>query len=312
MINAIRVNIKSFIFILIAYLTKNIENEFDYKRSINHYFYFKKCKRIFKKNNKTVYSNYPELNNVLDTPGYACLSTINSKKTAKSILNKIKKDISKYFDNNGNFINGCLIKNFPELKDFIESELDEMFKNILKSNYRIYDMKAFYSKFKHLPESGSELPHTDTEPAPTIKCQFNLTDVNQDNAMALIRWDKSLKILFKMTKQFLLSQYLKNFKNRDEIRNEKVEILKEIFSKNKVDFFKPSSQEGGLLYFFNNNTLHWGGHLKEKGNERVVVTFRVHCSHEDSLKNFFTNADKINFSSDKFKFQVPQNFKVWN
>ena len=114
-----------------------------------------------------------------------------------------------------------------------------------------------------------------------------------------------------MTKKFLLSQYLQNFKNRDEIRNEKVKILKDLISKNKVDFFKPNSQEGGLLYFFNNNTIHWGGHLKEKGNERVVSTFRVHCSHKDNLNNFFDNTDKMNFNSDKPKFLVPEDHKVW-
>ena len=311
MISVIKINIKSFIFILIAYFTKNIENEYNYKSLLNHYFYFRKCKRIYKDSNKFVNTNYQDLNGVLDSQGYACLNTTKSKKTAKSILNTMKKDISKYFDSKGRFINGCLIKSFPELKDFIQNELDVMFKHILKSNYKIYDMQAFYSKSKDIPESGSELPHTDTEPAPTIKCQFNLTDVNQDNAMALIRWDKSLKLLFKMTKKFLLSQYLQNFKNRDEIRNEKVKILKDLISKNKVDFFKPNSQEGGLLYFFNNNTIHWGGHLKEKGNERVVITFRVHCSHKDNLNNFFDNTDKMNFNSDKPKFLVPEDHKVW-
>ena len=67
MISVIKINIKSFIFILIAYFTKNIENEYNYKSLLNHYFYFRKCKRIYKDSNKFVNTNYQDLNGVLDS-----------------------------------------------------------------------------------------------------------------------------------------------------------------------------------------------------------------------------------------------------
>lgn len=302
--------IKSIIFILIAYITKNIPNHFELKSIINYYFYYKKCKKIFKYEKKKFEIKYPNLSDVLNNAGYACINTEKSKKTAKSILDKMKVNILEHFDHNGNFIKGCLIKNFPELKDFIKSELDHMFKSVLKSNYKIYDMKAYYSKHKNLPETGSELPHTDSEPAPTFKCQFNLTNVNQDNAMTLIRWDNSLSILFKMIRRFFISKLKKKITDRISIRNEKVNILKDIFLKNRILTFKPDSQESGLLYFFNNNTLHWGGHLKEKNNERIVITFRVHCDHKDNLNDFFLDTDKFT-TKDKHYFKIPEEFKIF-
>ena len=58
-----------------------------------------------------------------------------------------------------------------------------MFKHILKSNYKIYDMQAFYSKSKDIPESGSELPHTDTEPAPPLNASLILPMLTK-----IMRW----------------------------------------------------------------------------------------------------------------------------
>lgn len=300
--------IKRTLFILFAKITKNLPNDFVFKKYLNHFFYYKKCQKIYNFNSQTYKNNY-SFKDVFGNIGYLHINTDLSNNIATNIFNKIKKNTEFYFNAEGLFIRGCPFKNFPELKTLLINELDFFFKSILESNYKIYEVRVYRSTYSGKVETGSELPHTDSEPAPSLKCQYVISETNEDNAMSLIRWDQTIEILQKQFKIFLINKGDK-LKDREKIRKLKVNIFKEILSEKKYRSYKPIPQKNGLLYFFNNNTLHWGGNLKEKNNERIVITFRVHCDHKDNLNNFFLESDKFT-SREKHYFKIPKEFKIF-
>lgn len=305
--------LKSILFYFVSFFTKNLENDSSWKRSLNNFFYYKKCRKIFLKNlsfqKKDIKGNFSD---VLGSKGYIWLRTDLSEKTAKEIFNKIKSNIHKYFDAKGHVIDKNIFKSFPELQNFINYELDFMFKKILKCNYKIYGIDMYFSKFKEKKAEGSEIPHVDSEPAPVFKCQYVISETNKDNAMNIVRWNDSLPILREVYLQVNKLIEVDTFNSRQELRKFKINLIKDLLKQKKINIHKPANQKNGLLFFFNNNSIHWGGDLKQQNNERIVITFRVHCDHKDNLNDLFTNYTYLVNSDNKLMFETPKNFRFFN
>ena len=63
--------LKSILFYFVSFFTKNLENDSSWKRSLNNFFYYKKCRKIFLKNlsfqKKDIKGNFSD---VLGSKGY--------------------------------------------------------------------------------------------------------------------------------------------------------------------------------------------------------------------------------------------------
>tara|TARA_Y100000591_G_scaffold325072_1_gene345468 strand:- start:1360 stop:2316 length:957 start_codon:yes stop_codon:yes gene_type:complete len=302
--------IKSSIFFIVALITRTLDNDLNIKKTLNHFFYYKKCKKLFKKESKKNISYFKEynFNSVLGSDGFLFVRTDLSQNVAKKIFNKIKLDKDYYYDKDGQFKFSCPSQTFPELKDYLEKELDIFFKKIFKSNYKVHDIFSQYSKGdKHKTSKGSALPHTDTKPAPSVVCQFIITETNSDNAMRIVTWKETLSILFKLYYELFFFKFKNINADKHQWRTKKVNLINNLINEKKIKVLQPKDQPGGLLYFFNNNTIHYGGHLKKDGNERIVISFQIHPYHENELKKYLTHSigrplDKNFFVPDEYKF----------
>ena len=302
--------LKSCIFFIVAFVTRTLDNDLNLKKTLNHFFYYKKCKKLYKKELKKNISEFQEynFNSVLGSDGFLFVRTDNSQNVAKSIFDKIKNNKDYYYDKDGQFKFSCPTQTFPELKDYLEKELDIFFKNIFKCNYRVHDIFSQYSKGDKFKESkGSALPHTDTKPAPSVVCQFVITETNGDNAMRIVTWKETLSILFKLYYELFLFKFKNINADKYQWREKKVDLINSLINKKKIKILQPKDQPGGLLYFFNNNTIHYGGHLKKDGNERIVISFQIHPYHKNELTKYLSQpigrpSDKNFFVPDEYKF----------
>ena len=106
--------LKSCIFFIVAFVTITLDNDLNLKKTLNHFFYYKKCKKLFKnelKNNISKFQEY-NFNSVLGSDGFLFVRTDNSQNVAKSIFDKIKNNKDYYYDKDGQFKFSCPSQTF--------------------------------------------------------------------------------------------------------------------------------------------------------------------------------------------------------
>ena len=86
----------------------------------------------------------------------------------------------------------------------------------------------------------------------------------------------------------------------------KVDLINSLINKKRLKFYNLRPTRG-VIIFFNNNTIHYGGHLKKDGNERIVISFQIHPYHKNELTKYLTQpigrpSDKNFFVPDEYKF----------
>ena len=264
---------------------KNIRFKFlELKSKVNFFCKYKKERKIniFLKEKIYKFKNY----------GHMTFTNKTIEKNSLSILKKIKIKQSPW-KKNGTYKFNSINDFKQEFINIFKNGIDDFLKETLKSDYQIFSHELYRTIRKNYNENpeGSQLWHWDGGPTTCINLMICFTPVNSKNgSMRSISWPMSKKIhlfIFKKYRERIKSKSFLNSKklSRLEERSIKCKLIEDFIKTNKIDYFQPTSNNPGLVYFFKNNLVHSGGFGEEINKERIVSVFHIYPSTKISSVN---------------------------